>query len=227
MGVCVCVCFASCRVVQITTMYEEYFPPDGVRPLTDVPYYEGDYWHGIAEDFIAKAKESEANGGGKTDGDGDVQMGAANGKSKKSKTRKSKTKSKRTKSKRRASTKTPKKSKARKKPLGRQPGDPGYDEVYEDVAKILKTMKADFMVAKLRPTCGVCLKYVPAGVGGLRDVRLRLSTLSPALGDAAVLFRVLRAARSPLSAYRSRVSQVHRWRRAMALQFVRQFRQPL
>ena len=137
------------RVVEeVTTVYDEYFPPDSVRRLTDVPYYEGDYWPGIAEEFIVKATE-----GAGTDADGDVAMPPA------SKATKSKAKSK-AKSKRKSRRGASRGGKQRKKPMGRQPGDPGYDSVYEEIAKTMKTMRADFMVAKLRPTCRVCRKYV-------------------------------------------------------------------
>lgn len=142
------------RLRQITTLYDEYFPAERARPLTVVPYYEGDYWPGIAEEFIAKANDDA--GAEESKGDGDVNMGKpGHGKPKKAK--KAKSKSKRGKAKGKAKGK----GRPRKKPLGRQPGDPGYDEVYEEVAKLLKTMRPDFMVAKLRPTCAICDKCVP------------------------------------------------------------------
>ena len=142
---------------QITTLYDEYFPAERARQLNQVPYYEGDYWPGIAEEFIAKTNEE--GGVSESKGDGDTNMGKpSHGKPKRAK--KAKSKSKRGKSKGKAKGK----GRPRKKPLGRQPGDPGYDEVYEEVAKLLKTMRPDFMVAKLRPTCAVCDRCAPLSV---------------------------------------------------------------
>lgn len=136
---------------------DEYFPPGRVQQsLTNVPYYEGDYWPDFAEDYIKELEEGT--------GEAAAKKGKGKGKDKKS----------RKPAKRKAGAGGRKGKKARRGSDDESGGEdfitsdeeePEPDEVADRISKLLHDMQKDFLVVHLRPPCGKCRRIV----SGSRD----------------------------------------------------------
>eukprot|EP00937_MAST-01D_sp_MAST-1D-sp2_P005967 g5967.t1 len=124
---------------SITNLYKDCFidntGPDGKRPYSPMilPYFEGDYWVGLAEDSLAKMEEDKK----KTDED----KGKKSTESKKKETKKKKGLKKGTRS---------------QGPVAEVDDPTRRDELMIELGKTLEGMKDDFIVAKIRPACKNC-----------------------------------------------------------------------
>jgi E1A/CREB-binding protein len=135
-------------VDSLTNLVKDCFVDNSdKRPFsaTVLPYFEGDYWVGVAEDHLTKIKEEkeaedqEKNGGAK----------AKSKKGQKSKTQKAKGLKKGTRS---------------SGPVPDIDDPTRRDELMIELNKVLDPMKDDFIVAKLRPVCKTCKETIATEV---------------------------------------------------------------
>ncbi|OQR98352.1 histone acetyltransferase [Achlya hypogyna] len=119
-------------VVDIHNMYDEYWSHAGATP-TALPYFEGDYWVGLAEELIEKMDEEEKA----------VKATAKPAKQ----TKLSK----------------PNKRHGRDKDKADAEAIEFTDPLMAKLGEVIKPMKEDFLVVKLFPCCKLCRKMVGAG----------------------------------------------------------------
>lgn len=186
-------------VEKVTFLADDYFPSaigneGGIdRPVYSLPYFEGDYFVSQAEVEIKKLREEgklspvgapplpgsigasvQAAGPDGEDSDSDsfpISRGLpANRNSKK-------TKEKSKKSTRMKSTSRSTVARARKAvPYGLDGNPLPNDELRWAMAERLCSMRTDFIVVKLRPSCQACKKYITGDVAQGMDVKFHCKT---------------------------------------------------
>ncbi|OQR88642.1 histone acetyltransferase [Thraustotheca clavata] len=118
--------------VDINNMYDEYWCQSSASPMS-LPYFEGDYWVGLAEDLIDKLNEEEK---------------AVKSKAKPSKQNK---------------LSKPNKRQGKEKDKSSEEVIEFTDTLMGKLGEVIKPMKEDFLVVKLFPCCKQCKKVVGAG----------------------------------------------------------------
>lgn len=107
------------------------------RKLTELGYYEGDYWPGMAEDYLKEMEEESKNESAATT--------AADVKKKKGTDKK---------------TKKPKKT----KPIAPRGAVDEEDVLRDKIAELMiKSFPKDFIIAKLQPSCNHCHQFLVEG----------------------------------------------------------------
>ena len=120
-------CMDEGTVVNITNLYDEYFK-DPEKDATCVPYFEGDYWIGEAENIIKTLEDEQAGRD-----EGKKKDKKAKGETKKGSAAENKARSLRS--------------------DGSVEEDGGRDSLMLRMGKIIEPMKEAFMVAYLQPRC--------------------------------------------------------------------------
>lgn len=124
-------------VTEITNIYAEYWRKGNNASV--LPYFEGDYWVGVAEEFIKDIEEDEKKG--------------------KKKAVKKKQPNNKKGSKKKNNRKCLKKSNS----TAWYDEDEGADELMIKLGGILEPMKDDFLIVKLQHYCQVCRKMILSG----------------------------------------------------------------